>query len=83
MKKPIFSAPEPFSLSPLLALLPVRGKIGRLESLTSSLYARYEKVAAQQAEKSEQPDRAIEERIAAESQMLKQVLDWLAVKPER
>jgi hypothetical protein len=70
--------PDPFSLSPLLALIPQKGKLTRLESLVSSLFARYEKVEALRVEATE-PD--TERRYAAESAMLRQILDWLAVKP--
>lgn len=86
MKRSLCSSPEPFSLLPLLTLLPVQGKVGRLESLTASLFARYEKVVAQQREKPEgkEPlDREMQRRFSAEEAMLKQVLDWLAVRPER
>jgi hypothetical protein len=71
--------PEPFSLSPLLALLPDVGDVGRLESLVSSLYARQEKVGVLRAEASE---REAERRYAAESAMLRQILEWLTQKSE-
>ncbi len=70
--------PDPFSLSPLLALIPQRGQLSRLESLVSSLFARYEKVEALRAEATETDS---ERRYAAEAGMLRQILDWLAVKP--
>ena len=78
MSQTIGGPPDPFSLSPLLSLLPSLGKISRLEALVSSLFARSEKVSAlrAQAESREQ-----ERRIAAEEAMLRQILDWLAVKP--
>ena len=71
--------PEPFSLSPLLALLPTVGEVGRLESLVSSLYARQEKVDALKAEAS---DKEVERRYAAELAMLRQILEWVAQKSE-
>jgi hypothetical protein len=71
--------PEPFSLSPLLALLPDVGEIGRLESLVSSLYARQEKVGALKAEASE---KEVERRYAAELAMLRQILEWVTQKSE-
>jgi len=80
MRRPLVTPPDAFSQSPLLALLPVRGRIGRLEALTSSLYARYEKVAALRSEVGT-GDREAVRRLAAEESMLKQVLEWLAVKP--
>lgn len=70
--------PDPFSLSPLLALIPQRGNLTRLESLVSSLFARHEKV---EALRSEQLGKESDRRYAAESAMLRQILDWLAVKP--
>jgi|688.fasta_scaffold1561360_1 hypothetical protein len=70
--------PDPFSLSPLLALIPQKGNLTRLESLVSSLFARYEKVEALRVEAGETDT---ERRYAAESAMLRQILDWLAVKP--
>jgi hypothetical protein len=70
--------PDPFSLSPLLALIPQKGNLTRLESLVSSLFARYEKVEALRVEARETDT---ERRYAAESAMLRQILDWLAVKP--
>lgn len=81
MKKSLCSSPEPFSLSPLLALLPVRGQVGKLETLTSSLFARFEKVSALQRELDEQQSPGVGRRSAAEAAMLRHVLDWLAVKP--
>ena len=82
MKKSLSSGPDPFSMSPLLALLPVRGDVGRLEALTSSLFARYEKVSALQREMQEHPEtQEAARRTAAEAAMLRHVLDWLAVKP--
>ena len=71
--------PEPFSLSPLLALLPDVGEIGRLESLVSSLYARQEKVGALKAEASE---KEVERRYAAELAMLRQILEWVTQKSD-
>ena len=71
--------PEPFSLSPLLALLPTVGEVGRLESLVSYLYARQEKVDALKAEAS---DKEVERRYAAELAMLRQILEWVTQKSE-
>ncbi len=78
MSNSIGSPPDPFSLSPLLALLPAPGDVTRLESLMSSLFARHEKVEALRGEASEKDS---ERRYAAEAAMLRQILDWLAVKP--
>ena len=82
MKRSIISPPDSFSIAPLLALLPVRGRIGKLESLTSSLFARYEKVSALRSNLGNEVEREMVKRLDAEEAMLKQVLDWLAVNPE-
>lgn len=83
MKKSLFAPPDPFSLAPLLMLLPVRGDIAKLEALTSSLFARYEKVVALRRDMGEDVEREVARRLGAEEAMLRQVLDWLAVNPER
>jgi hypothetical protein len=82
MKKSLLSPPDPFGLSPLVLLLPVIGRVGGLSPLTSSLFARFEKVQGLKDELSTEPDRAAFRRLAAEESMLKEVLDWLAVRPE-
>lgn len=81
MKKSILTPPDDFSLSPLLSLLPVKGKVGRLEALTSSLFARYEKVMADLRENDSEKEGTKHRRLSAEGEMLKQVLEWLEVKP--
>ena len=82
MKKPLYSSPDLFSLSPLMALLPVKGMVGELEKLTASLYARYEKVCAlKKGVGAEAGDEAYR-RIASEEAMLKNVLDWLSVNTD-
>ncbi len=82
MKRYVSANPDPFSLSPLVALLPVRGDVGRLEALTSSLFARYEKVSSIQREMQENVESPeVLRRTSAEAAMLRQVLDWLAVTP--
>jgi hypothetical protein len=72
-------SPESFSLSPLLSLLPQLGSVARLEGLVSSLFARYESVEAL-LEGAEPADTRA--RLAQESAMLRQILDWLEVQPE-
>ena len=72
-------APEPFSLSPLLSLLPTLGSVSRLELLVSSLFARYESVEALKDSVSAAEQQA---RVASEAAMLRQILDWLAVQPK-
>ena len=81
MKRPIYSPPDPFSMLPLLSLLPSRGSIARLPDLMSSLFARFEHVAA--LRKSEEDiEREMARRLSAEEAMLRQVLEWLRVNPE-
>ncbi|MCX6115592.1 MAG: hypothetical protein NTV65_10335 [Proteobacteria bacterium] len=70
--------PDPFSLSPLLSLLPSCGNLTRLENLVSSLFARHEKV---ETLREEAKSKELERRYTAEEAMLRQILDWLAVKP--
>lgn len=73
-------APEPFSLSPMLALLPRLGSASRLELLVTSLFARHEAVEAQR-EVVEGSDRKVQ--TASEAAMLRQILDWLSVQTGR
>lgn len=80
MRRSTYSGPDAFSTSPLLALLPVVGQVSKLPALTTSLFARYEKVKAQLEEFS--ADRQTLRRYAVEEAMLKQVLDYLALSPE-
>lgn len=83
MKRSLYSLPDQFSLSPLLSLLPMVGEVGRLDTFTSSIFARYEKVTELlRAAKDSNQDRDALRRFTAEEAMLKAVLDWLAVKPE-
>ena len=81
MKKiPLCAPPDPYTLAPLTALLPIEGSVRRIESFASSLYARLEKVQAQQKEgavESGQPKRA-----NAEILMLRQILEWLSSQKE-
>lgn len=69
--------PDPFSLSPLLSLLPVMGNVARLESLVSSLFVRHETVdeLRKVVNVSE-----VEARLSAESDMLHHILDWLSAQ---
>ncbi len=82
MRKSVYSDPEPFSLSPLLSLLPVRGKVNRLPAFSTSLYARYENVKALLKNGESKTDLASYRKHAAEEAMLRQVLDWVALRSE-
>ena len=82
MSDSLFGFPSAFSSSPLLCLLPSRGQVAKLETLTSSLFARYETVTALQREMKSSSERDLQRAYAAEEAMLRQVLDWLDLKPE-
>ncbi len=69
-------------MSPLLNLLPVRGKLSSLEPLTASFYARFERVAGLLKELDNDPNAEARKRLSAEENMLKAILHWLEVKPE-
>jgi hypothetical protein len=80
MKRPTYSPPDPFSMLPLLSILPSTGKLDRLEGLTSSFFARLEHVMAISRSGGEvEPE--VARRLGAEEAMLRQVLDWLKVTP--
>lgn len=77
-----YSYPDGFSANPLFMLLPVQSSVSKLESLASSLYARYEKVVATQEEVSDEDSPEAAKRLRAERLMLQLVLDWLAIRPD-
>jgi hypothetical protein len=77
-----FSKPDNFSVSPLLILLPRVGNVGRLETLVSPLYARFEKVNRLLDELDDSSSAEARKRLVGEQAMLKQVLDWVATRPE-
>jgi hypothetical protein len=83
MKDILYAAPEAFSRAPMVAILPVRGHVGRLDALTPSLYARYERVVNAQRSLAQQEDTGFSRRLAAEESMLRTVLEWLSVEPDR
>ena len=82
MTRSLYSPPEPFSLQPLLNLLPVKSQISRLEGMTSSLYARSEKVAGLLKAIQDSSDLVVKRRLQAEERMLKTVLDWIGSRQE-
>lgn len=82
MSRNQYSPPDSFSVTPLLTLLPRGGDIRHLNSLVSSLYARYENVSMAQKELGENEPPEVRKRLNAEQLMLKQVLDWVAAQPE-
>ncbi len=78
-----FSLPDNFTASPLLSLVPSLGKVNRLHSYTSSIYARYEKVMELSKELQGSDETEAKRRCQAEENMLREVLEWLAVKPKQ
>lgn len=74
MKKHLASPPDPFSIHPLLAILPRRGSVAKLENFRSSLFARYERVTAERASA---PLEEARRRLLSEEAMLRVVLDWI------
>lgn len=82
MKKSILVPPEAFSLAPLLTLLPVCGDISKLDPYASAFFARYDQVQGLRETASSSGDNDTEKRYASEEAMLRQVLDWLAIKPQ-
>lgn len=82
MKRSLFSPPDMFSQLPLVALLPIVGRVSGLPGLSTSLFARYEKVQNLRKELGSDADKAAFKRLTAEETMLKQVLDWLSANSE-
>lgn len=77
----VFSEPDAFSQAPLLALLPSRGDLKKLEAQHSALYARLEKVESLHKELSGSSNElGVSRRLLAEQLMLRQVLDWVSMK---
>lgn len=76
--KPLFEPSDPSSVFPLVSLLPARGTALKLRGLTSSLFARHERVrqAINELDRGEvSPE--VRRRYLAEEAMLRQVLEWL------
>ena len=78
MKKNLYSAPDPFSMSPMLRLLPVKGSVHDLKNLTTSLYARYENVQALKVGGNLSDRENQLKLLSLEESMLKNILDWLS-----
>lgn len=82
MKKSLLAQPDAFSIAPLLTLLPVAGEVSKLEPYASAFFARYDQVKSLRHFAETSGDSVMEQRYAVEEAMLRQVLDWLAIKPE-
>ena len=76
MSEPNLGPADPFTYHPFLMLLPVTGKLAKLEALSSSFYARLEKVQLAQSQTKGDPEAV--RHIDAELNMLRGVLDWLS-----
>ena len=77
MKDDIVDYPEPFSVMPLLTLLPAGGDINALSRFTSSLYARSEKVAILLDNVDPADANTSCKHLLAEQEMLNEVLNYL------
>ena len=71
--------PEEFSSVPLLTLVPCVGSVTKLDSVTSALFARYQKIIRmiRESERSDQTPAIA--RFTRERGMLREVLEWLSV----
>lgn len=72
---------DSFSLLPLFSLLPPEGDIREISQYSSAFYARFEEVLQlrKQAESSASTDDV--QKYRNEEVMLRNVLEWLAIKP--
>lgn len=68
-------------MAPLLALLPAKSQVSKLEGLSSFFYARFERVNAILGEAAMRPDDPPPLALQAERAMLQQILDWLEITP--
>jgi hypothetical protein len=77
-QKPLFEPADSGSVYPLMSLLPTLGNVQKLHELTSSLFARHERVRQilRDLELGEAP-LELRRPYGAEEKMLKQVLEWL------
>ena len=81
MRRSLYSNNDTFAQAPLLALLPNRGSAAGLEALSTSLFARYERVGVLKSQLGDDASREALRRVTAEEAMLKQVMDWLKLDP--
>jgi len=79
-KRSRFSAPDPYTLSPLFALLSEQGQLIDLEGLSSSLFARLDGLLTVKENLDRDRQREELKRVTAEEAMLRVALDWLSVK---
>jgi hypothetical protein len=80
-KSSLSSSPDAYATNPLMTLLPVY-EVSRLDIYTSSFYARYERVKNQRlAYTGHTLTEDVLKGILAEELLLKEVLEWLAIRP--
>jgi hypothetical protein len=75
MKRSLAAGADPFTIHPLLSILPSRGSLARLDELRSALYARYEVV--QRGLQARPTSSESQRKAVAEEAMLRIVLEWL------
>ncbi|MCB0317880.1 MAG: hypothetical protein KDD56_03925 [Bdellovibrionales bacterium] len=80
MSKSKFSPPEPFFIDPLLHMLPAKGMLTDLESLSSSMFAKYKNLSLM-LENVDSSNSMIT-KMESEQLMLRQVLEWLKLNPD-
>lgn len=79
-KRSRFAAPDPYTLSPLFALLPEHGQLIDLEGLSSSLFARLDGLLSIKESLDRDQQREEVKKLVAEEAMLRVALEWLSVK---
>lgn len=83
MRRSLFSAPEDFTLFPLLVLLPNCGELHDIKRLTSALFARLERVRGRKLGLQAGGSLETKNKLVVEELMLTKVLEWLAVKTDQ
>jgi hypothetical protein len=81
--KPLFEVSEIGTMHPLLSILPNFGSVSKLRALTSSLFARHQRIL-QMISQLELMEGAAEtrRRYLSEEIMLRQALEWLGAEVE-
>ncbi len=82
MPKSSLLAPDPFSFSPFLSVLPEMGDVSKLKAAVSSLYARFQRMHELSRELEARMNPEIHKKVLAETQMLQQILNYLEVDTE-
>ncbi len=79
MAKSVLDPIDANSYAPLLAMLPTLGRVADIERYYAAFFARHDKVQALLSTIDPNNDGETFRRIRTEEQMLKAVLDWMAV----